>query len=138
MDQTLPPHQTLVEKPWGQEIILTPPSTPYTGKILKIKAGRRLSLQIHEEKQETLTLFSGQATLNLGTDLNALEEIQMQPLYGYTIPQNTIHRVTCQKDSLILESSTPESGTTKRLQDDYQRSDETELERNKLHDQKQS
>ncbi len=131
-------HQTKVEKPWGKEIILTPPALPYTGKILELKEGHRLSLQSHEQKQETLTLFSGEATLSIGSDPEALEEVKMETLKGYTISPGIVHRVTAQTNSLLLESSTSEKGTTKRIEDDYKRLDETPEERKKIHEQKQT
>jgi len=132
------PHQTIIQKPWGEEIIFTPNTTPYTGKVLKLKKDHRLSLQIHTEKQETITLFSGQATLTTGLNPNALTQIEMKPLCGYTIFAGTIHRIQALKDSILLESSTPEKGTTKRLEDDYKRLDETPEERKKIHAQQQA
>jgi len=133
----LPPaQQTIINKPWGQEIILTSPTSPYTGKILKINSNHRLSLQAHEEKEETLTLFSGKATLVIGSDPENLQETQMKPLHGYTIPTNTTHRLVCHENCLVFEASTPEKGTTKRIEDDYKRSDETQIEREKAHGQK--
>ena len=35
-----------VEKPWGHELHWVPENKPYMGKVLHIKAGARLSLQI--------------------------------------------------------------------------------------------
>ena len=52
-----------VEKPWGFEIILTPENLGRVGKILFVKKGERLSLQYHDQKEETLCLFSGKALL---------------------------------------------------------------------------
>ena len=47
----------IVEKPWGREIwyALT---DHYAGKVLEVKAGKRLSLQKHNIKEETLYLLS--------------------------------------------------------------------------------
>jgi hypothetical protein len=50
----------------------------------------------------------------------------MEPKKGYTIPVGTIHRMVGVKNAVIMEASTPETGTTIRLQDDYKRPDETE------------
>jgi hypothetical protein len=50
----LEPHQVKVEKPWGREIIWTPPELSRAGKLLSVRAGCRLSLQYHEVKEETL------------------------------------------------------------------------------------
>jgi mannose-6-phosphate isomerase-like protein (cupin superfamily) len=48
-------------KPWGYELIFTPPNLPYTGKIIHINAGKRLSLQTHDKKQESWLILKGRA-----------------------------------------------------------------------------
>lgn len=108
-----------IDKPWGEEILLTDPSLPYVGKILKIKAGARLSLQYHDQKTETLTLVSGQAILQLNQETMDFEVNQ-----SVTIKPLTQHRITAITDTTIFEVSTPQTGTTFRLEDDYQRGDE--------------
>jgi len=110
----------IISKPWGQEIIFTEPNLPYTGKILKISAGKRLSLQYHDQKTETLVLISGQAKI---THYDKTEN--MEPNFGYTILANSIHRLEAVTDSQIIETSTPETGTTFRVEDDYSRGNET-------------
>ena len=50
-----------VEKPWGWEIHWTPADRPYVGKVLHIRAGKRLSLQMHDEKLESWFLMTGRA-----------------------------------------------------------------------------
>ena len=56
------PYQRRVEKPWGWETVWA--ETPqYVGKILHIRAGRRLSLQYHDQKLESQCLLSGRALL---------------------------------------------------------------------------
>lgn len=119
-----------ITKPWGQEIILTKINLPYTAKILLINAGHRPSLQSHDQKTETLALIKGQAEITLGLDQKSLSTQAMQSLTGYTIKPNTIHRIKAITDCQIFEASTPEKGTTKRLEDDYNRSDESEKVRN--------
>ena len=118
-----------VEKPWGYELILTPPETSAVGKLLHINAGARLSLQYHEIKEETLILIDGQAKLIYGTDQNSLTEEKMKSYHGYFITNGLIHRIRAITDCDILESSTSEVGKTVRLSDDYSRGDETEEER---------
>lgn len=113
-------------KPWGQEIIYTTPDLKYTFKQIQINDGARLSLQSHTEKVETFVLIEGQADLLLGPDVNHLETIHMELKKGYNIPVGTVHRMIGVKNAIILEASTPETGTTYRYQDDYQRPDETE------------
>jgi len=110
----------IVNKPWGREIVLTDSNLPYVGKILEIKAGARLSLQYHDKKTETLTLVKGEANITINSDTQS-----MTPYTSYTITPNTIHRISATTDSQIFEVSTPLAGKTTRLEDDYQRGDET-------------
>lgn len=110
-----------IEKPWGWELILTPPESPVVGKILHIKEGTRLSYQYHEKKIETLCLISGRAKLIFND-----EEIEMELQKGYFIQPGDKHRMQGITDCEIMETSTKEEGTTVRLQDDFQRLDETE------------
>ena len=119
-----------VTKPWGKEIILTTKNLPYTAKILSINAGHQISLQSHDQKTETLTLISGQAQITLSQNKDSLSPKKMEPQTGYTIQPNIIHRIKAITDCQIYETSTPEEGTTRRLEDDYNRSDETEKIRN--------
>src|SRR6266513_3405164 len=78
------PHGVRVEKPWGWEIIWA--ETPlYVGKMLHVQAGKRLSLQYHDQKLETQCLIRGRAILSIGEDTAQLQEIEMQPFQGYTV-----------------------------------------------------
>jgi mannose-6-phosphate isomerase len=119
------PHQRRVDKPWGWEILWA--ETPhYCGKILHIAAGKRISLQYHDEKIETQCLLNGRALLLIEDADHALREIEMEPGKGYTIHPFQRHRLIGITDADVLEVSTPETGTTVRLEDDYARPDETE------------
>ena len=120
----------IIEKPWGREIILSTPNLPYTAKILEIKAGKRLSLQYHDQKLETLCLFSGEANIIWGKDQASLLTEKMVENQGYTITPGTVHRFEAITDCQLFEASTPETGTTYRLEDDSKRLDETEAVRN--------
>lgn len=115
-----------ITKPWGQEIIYTTPDLKYTFKQIQINDDARLSLQSHTEKVETFVLVEGKADLVIGLDAEHLETIHMEIRKGYTIPVGTVHRMIGVKNAVILEASTPETGITRRYQDDYSRSDETE------------
>jgi mannose-6-phosphate isomerase len=110
-----------VEKPWGYELILTPSDSPVTGKILHLNQGARLSYQYHDQKKESLTLINGRAKIILDD-----QEEEMEPQKGYFIAPFQKHRVQGMTDCDIMEVSTKEEGTTVRLQDDYQRPNETE------------
>ena len=120
------PHQVKVEKPWGYEIIYTPDELLRAGKILFVKKGKKLSFQYHDEKEETLCLFSGKALIWLENSRGEIEKIEMELQKGYTVTPPQKHRIEALEDSFVLEVSSPETGTTVRLEDDYKRSDETE------------
>ena len=120
----------IITKPWGRELILTTSDLPYTAKILEINAGQRLSLQYHDQKVETLTIFQGEANIIWGKSADNLVTEKMLPQNAYTIKPGTIHRFEAITDCKLFEASSPETGTTFRLQDDTERSDETETIRN--------
>lgn len=120
----------IVDKPWGREIILTTSDLPYTAKILEIKAGKRLSLQYHDKKLETLCVSSGEVNILWGSDKNNLITEKMIPGQGYTITPGTIHRFEAITDCQLFEASTGEIGTTFRIEDDANRGNEDETIRN--------
>jgi mannose-6-phosphate isomerase len=119
-----------VEKPWGHEIHWTPPDKPYAGKLLHIDAGKRLSLQVHDQKLETWFLLSGRASVLWDDGIGARIETELQPGLGYSCAIGQTHRLVGITDCDVLEVSTPEIGTTYRLQDDFARPHETEDVRN--------
>jgi mannose-6-phosphate isomerase-like protein (cupin superfamily) len=113
-----------VSKPWGHEIVFTSAELPYTGKMLAVSAGKRLSLQVHDLKLETVMLVSGTAVLHLESEEGVVEALQMQLGLGYTVWPGRRHRIEAVTDAILVEASTPEEGTTYRLDDDYNRPDE--------------
>jgi len=123
------PFQQRVNKPWGHEIIYTPTEAPAIGKILHVKAGKRLSLQYHDEKFETLCLISGEGKLVLSDSNGKQKEVKMQKEKGYFIRPGQIHRIIAVSDIVVIEPSTAETGNTFRLEDDYSRPTETEAMR---------
>lgn len=118
------PYAQKINKPWGYEIIFTPPNLSRVGKILFIKKGCRLSLQYHDQKEETLCLFQGKAKIWLGDKKGEIKTLYMKPQMGYTILKGQKHRLEALEDSFVFEVSSPEKGTTYRLEDDYQRKEE--------------
>jgi mannose-6-phosphate isomerase-like protein (cupin superfamily) len=115
-----------VEKPWGYEMIFTPDNLPYTGKIMHIEAGKRLSLQIHDTKQESYWLASGECNLVIENTKGEMEIVKMEKGVGYTMMIGQKHRHQAVTDCDVFEVSTPETGNTYRLEDDYARPTETE------------
>ncbi len=119
-------HQEKVVKPWGEEIIFTPKGLARAGKMLLVKGGKKLSLQYHDQKEETLCLFSGKALIWLENEQDIIEKIPMKQGFGYTVKPPQKHRLEAIEDCVIFEVSSPESGTTFRIEDDFKRKDETE------------
>lgn len=120
------PYQKKIEKPWGYEIHWTSSDLPYMGKILHINAGKRLSLQRHNKKQETWYILKGKAKLIWDNEKKELIETELEYGYGYTCTIGQRHRLVGITDCDVVEVSTPEIGVTERLEDDYSRPDETE------------
>ena len=126
--QTLP-YAKRVEKPWGYELHWVPENKPYMGKLLHIGAGKRLSLQVHNEKQESWFLLDGEAKVIWADPTGELVETVLQKDMGYTTQIGQKHRLVGITQCDIIEVSTPEKGTTYRLEDDFKRPDETEDQR---------
>lgn len=125
------PYAKRIEKPWGYEIHWVPEDKPYMGKILHIDAGKRLSLQVHDEKQESWTLISGEGKVMWDDKDGNLIETVLQKGVGFTTEVGQRHRLVGITDCDIVEVSTPELGTTFRLEDDFARPDETPEQRKK-------
>ncbi len=115
-----------VPKPWGYELIFTPEDLPYTGKVMHVNAGTRQSLQIHDKKVETYYLGAGRGGVIIENAKGEMEEIEFEKGKGYTTKVGQKHRIFAITDCDVWEVSTPETGTTYRLEDDYARPDETE------------
>jgi mannose-6-phosphate isomerase-like protein (cupin superfamily) len=123
------PHQRRVEKPWGWELHWTPVGLPYLGKVLHINAGARISLQLHDAKRESWLLLSGRAKVVWEDAGGAMIETALEAGRGYTCALGQKHRLVGITDCDIVEVSTPEQGTTWRLDDDYARPHETPSQR---------
>jgi mannose-6-phosphate isomerase-like protein (cupin superfamily) len=129
---SITPYCLRVEKPWGFELIFGTENAKVTSKILHVDTGKRSSLQYHDEKEEILTLISGIGILELEDSNGNLQKFNMEKRKSYLILANQIHRFGAgEADCEIMESSTPESGNTIRIEDDYKRGTETEEDRKK-------
>jgi hypothetical protein len=118
-------------KPWGYEILLTPPDSPIAGKIAFTKAGHKWSFQYHDLKNENICLVRGKAEFWLENDKGEVEKTQMELFKGYRVKPFKKHRFCAITNCLSVEISTKEEGSTVRLEDDYGRGTETEETRQK-------
>jgi mannose-6-phosphate isomerase len=115
-----------VDKPWGYELIWAH-ADAYVGKILFVRAGQSLSLQFHNEKDESWFVQSGRARLELGEAGQAIlnSEVIVEGASFHFVP-GTVHRVTALEDTTIFEVSTPQLDDIVRLEDRYGRTGTTE------------
>lgn len=118
-----------IDKPWGYEVHWVPADAPYMGKIIHVNEGARLSLQIHDEKQESWLVVKGKAAVIWENEQGELIQTDLQEGQGYSTKLGQRHRLVGVTDCDIIEVSTPELGTTWRLEDDYARPHETPQQR---------
>jgi mannose-6-phosphate isomerase-like protein (cupin superfamily) len=111
-----------VEKPWGHEDIWAE-TERYVGKILAIEKGRRLSLQLHERKDETILVLRGRLRLELENERGELEASELGVGEARRVRPGRRHRFEAIEDCELVEVSTPELDDVVRLEDDYGRSD---------------
>jgi mannose-6-phosphate isomerase-like protein (cupin superfamily) len=109
-----------VEKPWGYELIWAETQL-YVGKILHVRKGEALSLQMHREKDETLHLLSGEIRLVAGPSIEFLSEVYLRCGESFRIVPGTVHRIEALADSDVLEASTPQLDDLVRFEDRYGR-----------------
>lgn len=118
-----------VDKPWGYELHWVPADAPYMGKLIHVNQGARLSLQVHDEKQESWLIVGGRGAVIWENERGELVTTELEPGRGYSTKIGQKHRLTGITDCDIIEVSTPEMGTTWRLEDDYARPHETPQQR---------
>jgi mannose-6-phosphate isomerase len=111
---------TYVEKPWGSELIWTH-TDRYVGKLISINAGSRLSLQYHNEKDESIYVVAGTLNLHLENEAGVMEVRKLQPGEYSRVVTGKKHRFEAVTDVRLIEVSTPELDDVVRLEDDYGR-----------------
>lgn len=109
-----------VEKPWGHELIWAE-SDLYVGKVLHVKAGEALSVQMHKVKDETLHLLSGAIQLWAGPSPDEMVDVALTVGESFRVVPGTVHRIVALEDSDVLEASTPHLDDLVRFQDRYGR-----------------
>ena len=118
-----PPEASLprrVDKPWGHEMIWAH-TDAYVGKLLHIEAGKRLSLQHHEVKDEWIHVVSGRLLLTLEDGAGRIESRVLGVGEGAHVPVRRVHRYEAVETCTLIEVSTPELNDVVRLEDDFGR-----------------
>jgi len=119
-----------VTKPWGHETIWA--RTPgYVGKILHIKAGHSLSVQYHNQKDETVYLLSGELVYRVqdgdarlggqAERAEGMKDVKLKRGEAFRISPGTVHQMEAITDCEILEVSTNHPDDIVRLKDRYGR-----------------
>ena len=109
-----------VPKPWGEEQIWAL-TDRYCGKLITIETGRRLSLQLHERKDEAILVIAGRLRLLLENGDGEDEVLELGPGQSAHVPVGRRHRFEAIERVELVEVSTPELEDVIRLQDDFGR-----------------
>jgi mannose-6-phosphate isomerase len=112
--------QQRVDKPWGHEVWWAQ-TDHYAGKLLVVTAGHKLSIQLHNEKDETSYLLSGRMLLWQGPSADELTEWTIEPGMCWRNEPGVVHSIEAIEDSTVLEVSTPQLDDIVRLGDRYGR-----------------
>jgi mannose-6-phosphate isomerase-like protein (cupin superfamily) len=110
-----------VDKPWGHEEIFALVDGKFCGKAIHVADGHSLSLQYHEEKEETISVQSGRLRVEIGHHEDALEAFDLEPGESIHLRPGVRHRVTAVGDTVMLEASTTQLTDVVRLEDRYGR-----------------
>ncbi|MFN2540355.1 MAG: cupin domain-containing protein [Mycobacteriales bacterium] len=110
-----------VEKPWGHEEIFALVDGKFCGKAIHVRDGHALSLQYHEQKDETISVQSGRLRVEVGLHEDALETFELEPGESIHLRPGVRHRVTAIGDTVMLEASTTQLTDVVRLEDRYGR-----------------
>jgi mannose-6-phosphate isomerase-like protein (cupin superfamily) len=116
------------DKPWGHELIFAAVDGRYVGKIIQVTAGHSLSLQYHREKEETISVLSGEAQIQYGPAADQLASERFGPGDTIHLPPGVLHRIQAVTDLTFAEASTAGPGWREdvvRLEDRYGRAGTT-------------
>ena len=86
-----------------------------------IEAGKRLSLQYHERKDESILVVRGRLRLELEDDEGVLAAHELGPGDHRRIPTGRKHRFSGIERVELIEVSTPELDDVVRISDDFGR-----------------
>jgi mannose-6-phosphate isomerase len=112
------------DKPWGYELIFAALDGKYIGKVIHVNAGHSLSLQYHHEKEETISVTSGEALIEYGPSADRLTDRRFAAGDTIHLPAGVLHRITAISDLDFAEVSTAHPGWREdvvRLEDRYGR-----------------
>jgi len=109
-----------VDKPWGYEIHWAV-TDRYVGKILHIEAGQLLSLQYHNQKDESIYVLRGRMIFRYKNQQGDLVDREMIAGEAQHVPTGLVHQFEALEHTDVLEASTPHLDDVVRLKDRYGR-----------------
>ena len=109
-----------VQKPWGHELIWAH-TDRYVGKVLVLEAGKRLSLQRHLVKDESIFVTAGRLLLTLEDASGTIRTEELGAGEHRHVPPGRIHRFEAIERTELMEVSTPELDDVVRIEDDFGR-----------------
>lgn len=111
-----------IEKPWGYEEVWAH-TDKYLGKLLTILPGHRLSLQYHQEKEETVYVLKGKLIVWFSKEEK--DKVIYHEGVTYHVKPGVTHRFGApegeKEPTVLIEVSSPEIEDVVRLADDYNR-----------------
>ena len=104
-------------RPWGNFIQFNQ-NTECTVKIINVAAGKRLSLQYHNKRQEHWFILSGRAKITISG-----KESEAGPGDSFVVPVGARHRIEGITDTAILEMAKGvfDEADIVRIEDDFGR-----------------
>ena len=109
-----------VDKPWGYELRWAI-NDRYLGKLIHVNRGHKLSLQYHEQKDESIFVQAGVLDLVLESADGELETHRLTAGMSARVLPGRRHRFVAVEDVDLFEVSSPEIDDVVRLEDDYGR-----------------
>jgi len=115
----------MIRKPWGSEVVIFE-SGQARVKLLRVKPGKRLSYQYHEEKSEAMMLIAGKALIHDGQGSADFRDMALGAVYPIAPRQH--HRLmgTGTAEAVILEMAHGSDQDIVRLADDFGRATTTQ------------
>ena len=109
-----------VDKPWGHEKRFAV-TDKYLGKLIHVNQGEALSLQYHEQKDETLLMTEGVMDLELAAENGDMTTHRLSVGNCIRIVPGRMHRMVAVEDCEFFEVSSPEIDDVIRIEDRYGR-----------------
>ena len=112
-----------IDKTWGHELVWAL-TDRYCGKLLFVRAGEQMSLQLHRVTDEPIYVHDGKIEIEIGAPGEAAPHSEVVgPGAAFRIQPGVVHRWRALEDALVLEVSTPDLDDVVRLEDQYGRED---------------